>query len=414
MDEARDLASRVDEQACIDFLAQMIRHKSYSETEGERELAVFMERAMRDIGLESSLQPVTGRRVNAIGRLAGQGGGRSLLFNGHLDTNPATGGWTVDPWGAVVDGDCIYGIGVSNMKAGDAAYFCAVRTLIESGLRPAGDVVLTYVVGELQGGIGTVRAIEQGVRADYFVNAEPTDLGAMTLHAGAFNFEVELEGITRHVSKREEAVDAVAAAAALVPRINAMTFSGAASDLHRSVNRANVGTLRGALSREFLDWRPPQVADFARLTGTARYAPSQSEESVLADLRSLLDALEAEFPGLRATVKAEHARTGRPAMRPFEVDRGSRIVTATTAAYRRLRGEDQIVGAIPPPCFYGTDAAHFQHLLAMPGIVCGPGGRYNTMPDERVELRDYLDAVRLYLMLIVDICGPLAPRSRLS
>ena len=48
----------------------------------------------------------------------------------------------------------------------------------------------------------------------------------------------------------------------------------------------------------------------------------------------------------------------------------------------------------------------------MEGIVCGPGGRFNTMPDERVELRDYLDAVRLYLMIIADICGPLAPRSR--
>ena len=301
---------------------------------------------------------------------------------------------------------CLYGIGVSNMKAGDAAFFCAVRTLIESGLRPAGDVILTYVVGELQGGLGTVRAIEQGVRADYFVNGEPTDLAALTLHAGAFNFVIELEGITRHVSKREAAVDAVAAAAALVPRVNSMTFSGAANDVHRSVNRANVGTIRGSLSREFHDWRPPQVADFARLTGTVRYAPSQSQESVLADLRILLDTLESEFPGLRATVKAGHSESGYPAMRPFEVDRDSRIVTTTTTAYRRLRGEDQAIGAVPPPCFYGTDAAHFQHMTGMEGIVCGPGGKYNTMPDERVELRDYLDAVRLYLMLIVDICGP--------
>ena len=45
----------------------------------------------------------------------------------------------------------------------------------------------------------------------------------------------------------------------------------------------------------------------------------------------------------------------------------------------------------------------------MEGIVCGPGGKYNTMPGERVELRDYLDAVRLYLMLIIDICGPMRP-----
>ena len=56
------LLKRVDEQACIDFLAEMVRHRSYSETEGERELALFMQRAMREIGLESKLQPVTGKR----------------------------------------------------------------------------------------------------------------------------------------------------------------------------------------------------------------------------------------------------------------------------------------------------------------------------------------------------------------
>jgi acetylornithine deacetylase len=412
MDITRHALDRVDDEACIAFLARMAQHKSYTETEGERRLAGFMRDSMRALGLEASLQPVVDERVNAIGRLRGAGGGKSLLFNGHLDTNPATEGWTVDPWSGLVRDGCLFGIGVSNMKAGDAAFFCAVRTLVEAGIRPAGDVILTFVVGELQGGVGSVRAIEQGVRADYFVNCEPTDLAALTLHAGAFNFVLELEGVTRHVSKREEAVDAVAAAAALVPRLNALTFSGASSDLHRSVNRANVGTIRGSLSREFHDWRPPQIADFARLSGTARYAPSQSQDTVLADIRGLLDALEEEFPGLQATVRAEHAVTGRPAMLPFEVAAGSRIVTATNTAYRRLRGVAQPTGAIRPPCFYGTDAAHFQHLLGMQGIVCGPGGKYNTMPDERVELRDYLDAVRLYLLLILDICGPVGAGAR--
>jgi acetylornithine deacetylase len=35
------ILARVD-KACLDFLAQMVRHKSYSETEGERQLAAFM------------------------------------------------------------------------------------------------------------------------------------------------------------------------------------------------------------------------------------------------------------------------------------------------------------------------------------------------------------------------------------
>jgi Acetylornithine deacetylase/Succinyl-diaminopimelate desuccinylase and related deacylases len=62
-------------------------------------------------------------------------------------------------------------------------------------------------------------------------------------------------------------------------------------------------------------------------------------------------------------------------------------------------------GAMAPPCFYGTDAAHFKHLAGMEGVVCGPGGKFNTMPDERVELKDYLDSVRIYILLIIDICG---------
>lgn len=401
----RKLIDSVDCAHSLDFLARMVRFKSYSNTPGELELARFMTDSMRGLGLEAELQQVEGERRNAIGRWRGSGSGKSLLFNGHMDTNPVTEGWTVDPWGGKVDDKFIYGIGVSNMKAGDAAYFCAVKTLIERGVRLKGDVILSFVVGELQGGIGTVRMIEQGVRADYFVNSEPTDLSALTLHAGAFNYVIELTGITRHVSKREEAVDAIAAAAELVPRINTMTFSGAANAEHRSVNRANVGVIRGSLTPEFHDWRPPQIADFVRMTGTCRYAPSQSEESCLADLRTLLDELERKHPGLKA--KVTRAPRAQPiGMLPFEVDKDSHIVRALNRAYETVRGERQPTGAIPPPCFYGTDAAHLLHRAKMEGIVCGPGGRYNTMPDERVDIPDYLDMIRIYMLAMLDICEP--------
>ena len=40
----------------------------------------------------------------------------------------------------------------------------------------------------------------------------------------------------------------------------------------------------------------------------------------------------------------------------------------------------------------------------MEGVVCGPGGRYNTMPDEKVDIKDYLDMIRIYLMAMCDIC----------
>ena len=408
MTDPRRLVDDIDAREALDFLAAMIRFRSYSGEPGEADLARFMVERMRDIGLAAELQPVEGGRFNAIGTLAGSGGsdggGRSILFNGHMDTNPVTGGWTVDPWGGIHDDDFIYGIGVSNMKAGDAAAFMAVKTLVDAGVGLRGDVVLEYVVGELQGGIGTVAAIESGVRADCFINMEPTDLNGLTLHAGSFNVEIELSGITRHVSKREEAVDAIAAAARLIPRFNAMTFSGAASDEHAAVNRANIGVVRGALSPEFHDWRPPQVADLVRMAGTVRYGPSQSEEGVLADIRRMLAELEAESPGLKAKVVKQFAGE-RPSMLPFEVARDTPIVEAVSGAYAQVRGEAQRLGPVKPCCFFGTDAAHLQHRAGMPGIVCGPGGRYNTMPDERVDIPDYIDAIRIYLLAILDICG---------
>ena len=254
--QTQDILGRLDTAYCLDFLSRMVQHKSYSQTEGERTLAAWMAEQMRGLGLEVELTPVEADRVNAIGRLRGSGGGKSLMFNGHvanapgiaalgnvtrqmlvdlgfqvemqamdfqtfatrrLNTNPVSEGWTVDPWGGKVDDKFIYGIGVSNMKSGDAAYFCAVKTLIDAGVKLKGDVLLTYVVGELQGGVGTVALVKQGYRADYFVNSEPTDLQALTMHAAAFVFFIELVGDTRHLSKREEAVDAIGRIEALVP-----------------------------------------------------------------------------------------------------------------------------------------------------------------------------------------------------
>lgn len=403
MSNAVKLAGKVDAGRSLETLAEMVRHKSYSETPGERKLAEHMVAVMAGMGLETQLMPVEGERVNAIGIWRGTGGGKSLMFNGHLDTNPVTEGWTVDPWGGLVDDSFIYGIGVSNMKAGDAASLCAVRTLIENGVRLKGDVILTYVIGELQGGIGTLRAVESGLRADYFINSEPSDLKAITMHAEAFTFVIELEGSTRHLSKREEAVDAIRAACDLIPVLTDLTFSDAPDEARRSINRCHVGTIHGALGRELHEWRPPQVADFVRLTGSGRYGPGQTEANALDDLRHVLDGLMVRWPGLKAT--AEVQKTGnRPVMPAFRVDRNSRIVTAVNRAYETVRGEPQPTGPITPTGYYGTDAGHLYKTGGMEGVVCGPGGRYNTMPDERVDIPDYLDMIRIYLLTICDIC----------
>ena len=290
------------------------------------------------------------------------------------------------------------------MKAGDAAYFCAVATILNTGIKLKGDVILSFVVGELQGGIGTVRAIEQGLRADYFINSEPTDLQALTMHAGSVMFEIELTGLTRHLSKREQACDALAAATHLAQRINNLTFTGAETPEQVSVNRGHVGSLRAGLGKEFHDWRPPQVADHAGLSGSCRYGPGQTIESVTQDLEALLDVLKLEFPQLKSKLRIGGPTPDALQMPPFMVDPNSRIVTAVNTAYETIFFFFYPTGAISPPAFFGTDAAHLA-AAGMEGVVCGPGGEFNTMPDERVRKKQFLDCVRIYILCILDICG---------
>ncbi|KAH8660400.1 hypothetical protein BX600DRAFT_482286 [Xylariales sp. PMI_506] len=399
----------IDTERCLSFLSKLIQIKSYSQTDGELEATMFMADRMKEIGLEADVYPFDGgKRQNAVGIWRGSGQGnretkpRSLLFNGHLDTNPVGEGWTVDPWEGKVDENFIYGIGVSNMKSGCAAYYCAVEALKASRWQPRGDVILTYVVGELQGGVGTVALIEQGkINADYFINCEPSDIKAITMHAESLVFDITLIGVTRHMSAREEASDAIMAACTLIPQLNAMTFRGAKSEDHEKCNRCQVGVVHGALGRELAEWRPPQVADVCKIAGSARFAPGQGEEDVLDSLREVIAKVVRGFPGMTFELEPRVTDT----MPAFEVSRHSAIVKSLNKAYLDVRGYEQPTGVLAPTCFYGSDAGHMYKRLGMEGIVCGPGGKYNTRPDEKVDIVDFLDCVKMFIRVIVDICG---------
>ena len=73
-----------------------------------------------------------------------------------------------------------------------------METLIRAGWKPKSDVTLTFVVGELQQGVGTEALINQGkCDCDVFVNCEPSDLKAITTHAESSIFRIELTGMTR-------------------------------------------------------------------------------------------------------------------------------------------------------------------------------------------------------------------------
>lgn len=148
---------------------------------GESKVAAYMEKVMQEMGLKTDLWEEEAGRANVVGIYNGTGGGKSLLFNGHMDTVP--GGnhekWVDNnPWSGKIGDDRIWGRGSTDMKGGNAAAVIALKALLKAGLKPKGDVLLVNVVGEenMCTSAGTGAALKRGYSADAAIVCEPTSL----------------------------------------------------------------------------------------------------------------------------------------------------------------------------------------------------------------------------------------------
>lgn len=392
-----DLVNYVNDDRLIGLLQKMVQIKSTSGSEAE--LGQYMAQYLKNIGMETHLQEVQPHRFNVIAEIKGKGAGESLLYNGHIDTNPVGLGWTVDPYAGLVDDEFIYGIGVSNMKSSDAAFVEAVNAIVDSGEKNRGDIKISLVIGELEGGIGTIKMLESGMRADWFINGEPTDLSLMTMHAGSVLFAIDVFGISRHMSKDFEGINAIVKANKVIEALQNFNFSGAANEEHASLNKLNVGVIRGGLGQDYIETRVPQLPDYCTIKIACRYSPSQSIESVRNDLQQLLDDLSASDPQMKTSLRVLR----EPSMGPFEVDKESKIVQVLRKHHLELVGVEPQIGAVFPYRYYGTDAGHLMKY-GLQGIVYGSGGKYNTMPDEKVSLADIKNLARIYTLAVNDIC----------
>jgi acetylornithine deacetylase len=90
-----------------------------------------------------------GGRQNLVARLSGTGGGRSLLFSGHMDTVPTRHAqWASSPWLPETRKGRLYGLGTFDMKAGLAAQMVALCALHAGEVRLRGDLICESVVDE--------------------------------------------------------------------------------------------------------------------------------------------------------------------------------------------------------------------------------------------------------------------------
>ena len=180
-------------------------------------------------------------RPQLLARFPGTGGGKSLVMNGHIDVVSAEpkNQWAADPFKAFVDGRRLVGRGTCDMKGGIAAMVVAMQVLKEAGIPLAGDVLINTVTDEEMNGAGTVASLARGLRADYGIVPEPSDLRICTANRGILAGRITFAGRPGHadipqphwkdggaVNAIEEALPALFALQQLRQRWARETFPG--------------------------------------------------------------------------------------------------------------------------------------------------------------------------------------------
>lgn len=405
----------VDDDQVVDLVSGALRIPSLSGE--EREVAEYFAGRMADFGLGGQLQPVPhdplmpGPSVNALGRLSGSGGGTSLLFNGHIDHNPVSDGWTKDPFGAEIDDGYIYGF--VHMKAADACYIAAVDAVKRSGIPLRGDVTIALVCGELRGGAGTKHALADGLRADCFILGEPTELELATKHTASLVADIHVLGRTKHFATQDadgkRGVNAVEHVAKVIPLLGRshrplpsraeggwLSFEPRAG--FEGLPQINIGGIQGGISRDFNRTRPALMPDRAAVTVDFRIVPGMSRQTIEADLRRLLDGLAAEDEDFAYEI-AFHGETF-----PFPYD--SPDDTPVVKAIEQTH--EAVIGA--PPGWskvlkFAASDASWMARAGIPGVVYGPTGKYLSRPDERGRVDDFIAVTKIYAATIVRLCS---------
>lgn len=126
-----------------------------------------------------------------------------VILNAHLDVVPGKE-YQFTP---VVRGKRLYGMGALDMKANTAVLIAAFKELASRVNYP---LALQLVTDEEIGGFdGTKYQIEQGVRADFVIAGETTNLDIVNRAKGILQVKIQVRGVTGHGAYPWSGVNAI-------------------------------------------------------------------------------------------------------------------------------------------------------------------------------------------------------------
>jgi acetylornithine deacetylase len=408
-DAGQTVLDSIDRGAMLTLAQELIKIPSFK-TE-ETAVARYLGEYFRQHGYEVQLQEVEPGRFQTIAVLKGSGGGKSLMLNGHIDIDPLALGWKRDPWTPRVENDRLYGAGIRNMKGGVAAMIEAAEAIRRSGTKLRGDLVVACVVGELQGGVGTSYLCRHGPLTDMAVVPEPNGAdNILTVHAGVAEMAIHTIGTSRHISRMEDAVDAIDKMCKVIPALKRVRFAHEPRADLPGLPRLNIGVIIGGRGRDH-DLRGPNfTCDVCTILVDVRFLPGMTSESVKADVVRALEALKAEDPEFHYEIELPPPpsyRVNTVIMEPFELPPDAFILEVVLRQYRRVTGREPAgVGTVLPGSYTGNDTCHLWRS-GVPCLLYGPGGGSEsaTIADEYTRINDMHQVAQVLALTALDVCN---------
>ena len=338
-------------------------------------------------------RPYEGRpNIRAV--LKGDGTGKSVIFNAHVDVVPPSKGQQ-RPFDPYVEDGVLYGRGACDDKGQIAVLWAMCKSIKKLGIRPKGDVILHLVIEEETGGNGTLAMIRRGEKADCCINLEPTRNNILTSIRGAVWFTSKFYGKAGHSGSAHQTVSALDMAIEGIKIIKEYHDDLLEETINDDPLFAKIANPMPVTfgQNEGGDWpaMAPQKQTFKGVFGFLTTPKEVVMQELIDRVRTrgpvwLKDNFEMTFQYRHDTSRIE------PDM-PF--------VKILERCYQDM-GIKTEIGAMPA----STDAWFYTNILKIPTLVtgCGDLGDAHT-EKENVVLTDVIKTAAVLTEFIKDWCG---------
>ena len=317
-----------------------------------------------------------------------------LLYNGHLDTVPIGDEkqWQFNPFGAQIEDNRMYGRGVADMKGGVAAMLMAAKVLESEKIPLKGSLVLNFVSDEETGGTrGTRYLMEKDLYSpDMVVVGEITNRNGIAIaEKGAVTYNLTTKGRTAHASTPWVGVNAIEKMVKILYRLNMILSERLKMRPSGILPPAtmNIGMIKGGIASNI-------VPDKCSIRLDRRILPGESVESVTKEIQDVIDEIKQEDGDIEANLRV----LGSGA--PFETSPNEMICQIAKKTLEELKLPSEFVG------FEQVSDGRLFAEKGIPTILIGPGiAKQAHTPDESLELDQYLEAIKIYSLLGINVLG---------